>query len=99
MAEKTYSNVGYLLAGVTIGWLIGIFFAPKTGEKVRAHLSKNIRKGHKHARKVAREFRERAEDALERGKELVNQKQAEIAEKLHAAVEAHMPEKAKGKSA
>ena len=32
MTERIDSNAGYFLAGLTIGSLIGIFFAPKSGE-------------------------------------------------------------------
>jgi gas vesicle protein len=99
MTDRIDSNVGYLLAGLTIGWLIGIFFAPKSGEETRDYLSKKFNKGHRHARKKAREFKERAEDLLERGKEMVNQKKDEIAGKLDDTVKAHMPEKAKAKGA
>jgi gas vesicle protein len=99
MAEKTDPNVGYLLAGLTIGWLIGIFFAPKSGEETRDYLSKKFSKGHRHARKKAREFKRRAEGLLEHGKEMVNQKKDEIAEKLDDAVKAHLPGKSKAKGA
>jgi gas vesicle protein len=72
MSDRIDSNVGYLLAGLTIGWLIGIFFAPKSGEETRDYLSKKINRGHRHARKKARELRERAEDLIQRGKEIVD---------------------------
>jgi gas vesicle protein len=72
MTDRIDSNVGYLLAGLTIGWLIGIFFAPKSGEETRDYLSKKINRGHRHARKKARELRERAEDLIQRGKEIVD---------------------------
>jgi gas vesicle protein len=32
MAEKLDSNAGYFLAGLIIGSLVSIFFAPKSGE-------------------------------------------------------------------
>ena len=74
MTEQIDSNAGYFLAGLTIGSLIGIFFAPKSGEGTREYLSKKVKDGGKHARKKARELRGRAEDLVDSGKELVNQK-------------------------
>ncbi len=82
MTEKLDSNAGYFLAGLTIGSLIGIFFAPKSGEGTREYLSKKVKEGGKDARKKAREMRARAEDLVDSGKELVNQKKKEIAAKL-----------------
>ena len=35
MTEKIDSNAGYFLAGLTIGSLIAMFFAPKSGEGTR----------------------------------------------------------------
>ncbi len=99
MSEEVGSKVTYLLLGLSVGWLIGILFAPKSGEGSREYLSQKVRDGSKHAREKARELRERAEDLLERGKEMVNQKKDEIAEKLDDAVKDHMPEKSKAKGA
>ena len=97
MTEKLDSNAGYFLAGLTIGSLIGIFFAPKSGEGTREYLSKKAKEGGKHARKKARELRERAEDLVDSGKELVNQKKKEIAAKLNETVADYPPEKSKAK--
>jgi gas vesicle protein len=97
MTEKINSNAGYFLAGLTIGSLIGIFFAPKSGEGTRDHLLKKAKEGSKHARKKAREFRGRAEDLVDSGKELVNEKKEQIAAKLEDAGEEYPPEKSKAK--
>ena len=97
MAEKFDSNAGYFLAGLALGSLIGIFFAPKSGEGTRAYLSKEVKEGSKHARKKAREMRERAEDLVDSGKELVNQKKEQLAEKLEEGGEDYPPEKSKAK--
>jgi gas vesicle protein len=99
MSEEVGSKVTYLLLGLSVGWLIGILFAPKSGEGSREYLSQKVREGSKHAREKARELRERAEDLLERGKEMVNQKKEQIAEGLDDAVKDHMPEKSKAKGA
>jgi gas vesicle protein len=97
MTEKIDSTAGYFLAGLAIGSLIGIFFAPKSGEGTRAYLSKRVKEGSEHARKKAQELRERAEDLVDSGKELVNQKKEQIAAKLEDAGEDYLPEKSKAK--
>ena len=99
MEEKISSTGRYFLAGLAVGWLLGIFFAPKSGEETRVYLSKKINRGHKHARKKARELRERAEDLVERGKDFVNQTKEQIAEKLDEAGKAYLPGKSKAKGA
>jgi hypothetical protein len=82
MAEKFDSNAGYFVAGLVIGSLISIFFAPKSGEGTRTYLSKKVEEGSKYARKKARELRERAEDLVDSGKELVNQKKEQICREI-----------------
>jgi gas vesicle protein len=98
MTERIHSTAGYFLAGLAIGSLVGIVFAPKSGEGSREFISKNVKEGSKHARKKARELRERAEDLVDRGKELVNQKKEQIAAELDEATTADLPEKAKARA-
>jgi len=97
MTERIDSNAGYFLAGLTIGSLIGIFFAPKSGEGTREYLSTKAKEGSKQARKKAREMKGRAEDLVDSGKELINQKKEQIAAKLDEASEDYQPEKSKAK--
>jgi len=97
MTEKIDSNVCYFLAGLAIGSLVGIFFAPKSGEGTREYLSQKIKEGSKHARKKTRELSERADDLVERGKELVNRKKEQIATELEYASKTDLPEKSKAK--
>jgi len=97
MTEKIHSTAGYFLAGLAIGSLMGIVFAPKSGEGTRDYLSKNVKEGSKHARKKARELRGHAEDLVDRGKELVNRNKEQIAAELDEATKADLPEKVKAK--
>ena len=97
MTERIHSTAGYFLAGLAIGSLVGIVFAPKSGEGTREFLSKKVKEGSKHARKKARELRERAEDLVDRGKELVNETKDQIATGLDEANKVYPPEKSKAK--
>jgi gas vesicle protein len=97
MTEKIDSRTGYFLTGLAIGSLVGIFFAPKSGEGTRKYLSQKVKEGRKHARTKARELRERAEDLVDSGKELVNETKEQIAAKLDEAGKAQLPEKSKAK--
>jgi len=97
MTEKIDSNVGYFMAGLAIGSLVGIFFAPKSGQGTRECLSQKVKEGSKHARKKARELSERADDLVERGRELVNRTKEQIATELEDASKTDLPEKSKAK--
>lgn len=97
MTEKIDSTAGYFLAGLAVGSLISIFFAPKSGEGTREYLLKKVKETDKHARKKARELRARSEDLVDSGKELVNEKKEQIAAKLDEARREYLPEKSKAK--
>jgi len=97
MTEKIHSTAGYFLAGLAIGSLVGIVFAPKSGEGSPEYLSKKVKEGSKHARKKARELREPADDLVESGKELVNQTKEQIATGLDAVDKPFPAEKSKAK--
>ena len=98
MTEKIHSTAGYFLAGLAIGSLVGIVFAPKSGEGTREFLSKKVKDGSKNAQKKARELRERADDLVDRGKELVNETKEQIAAELEEAASADLPEKVKARA-
>ena len=70
MAENVGSKVSFFLVGLGIGALVGILFAPKSGEETREYLSQKADEGRDYAQRKARELRERAEDIVERGKQV-----------------------------
>ncbi|SRR5712692_3055229 len=99
MAAKIYSNASYFLLGLSIGSLIGILFAPKSGEETREYLTQKTKDGGEYARKKARGLRERAEDLVERGKEVVTETKEQIAAAVDVGRETYQQEKAKAKGA
>ena len=70
--------------GLGIGSLVGLLFAPKSGEDTREYLSGKADEGREYAQRKARELRERAEDLIERSKEIM----ARQKDGLSSAVEA-----------
>jgi len=84
MADNVGSKVSYFLVGIGIGALIGVLFAPKSGEETRDYLSKRADEGREFAQRKARELRDRADELIERGKDAASRKR----ESLSAAVEA-----------
>lgn len=78
------SKVSFFLVGLGIGALVGILFAPKSGDETREYLSGKADEGRDYAQKKARELRERAEDLIERSKEIMSRQK----DALSTAVEA-----------
>ena len=93
MGNNAGSKVSYFLVGLGIGALIGILFAPKSGEETREYLSKKAEEGREYAQRKARELRERADDLIERSKEIAARQRDSIAEAVEAGREAYEREK------
>jgi gas vesicle protein len=89
------SKVGYFLAGVGIGTLVGVLAAPRSGEETREYLSQRAEEGRKYAQRKARELRYRAEDFVERGKQVASDQRELITGALDAGREAYRREKSK----
>ncbi len=71
MSDNVGAKVSYFLVGLGIGALIGILFAPKSGQETREYLAGKAEEGKEYAQRKARELRERAEDLIERSKEIM----------------------------
>lgn len=95
MADSTGSKVSYFLVGLGVGALLGILFAPKSGEETREFLSKKAEEGRDYAQRKARELRERAEDLIERGKDVAARQKDSISAAVDAGREAYQREKSK----
>ena len=95
MSDNAGSKISYFLVGIGIGALIGILFAPKSGEETREYLSKRADEGKEYAQKKAKELRERAEDLLERGKQVASRQKDQVTAAVEAGREAYLREKSK----
>jgi len=95
MAENTGSKISYFLVGLGIGALVGILFAPKSGEETREFLAQKAEEGKEYAQKKARELRERAEDLVDRGKNVAARQKESLSAAVEAGREAYQREKSK----
>jgi gas vesicle protein len=93
MAENNVgSKVSFFLVGLGIGALVGILFAPKSGDETREYLSGKADEGRDYAQKKARELRERAEDLLERSKEIMSRQKDAISTAVEAGKDTYKRE-------
>ena len=95
MAQNIIAKGNYFLVGLGIGSLIGVLFAPKSGEETRAYIANKAREGNELARKKGREMRDRVEETVERGKEIIAQTEGRIATAIDTGIETYNREKSK----
>ena len=92
MADNVGSKVSYFLVGLGVGALMGVLFAPKSGEETRDYLAKRADDGREFSQKKARELRERADELIERGKDVASRKRESISAAVEAGREAFLRE-------
>ena len=89
MSDSVGSRVSFFVVGLGIGAIIGILFAPKSGEETRDYLSAKADEGRDYAQQKARELRERAEDLLERSKEIMARQKDAVSSAVEAGKETY----------
>jgi gas vesicle protein len=92
MADNVGSKDTYFLVGLGVGALVGVLFAPKSGEETRDFLAKRADDGREFAQKKARELRERADELIERGKDVATRKRDSLTAAVEAGREAFLRE-------
>src|SRR5260370_42596295 len=95
MADNVGSKVTSCLVVLGVGALVGVLFAPKSGEDTREYLTKRAEEGCDFAQRKARELRERADDLIERGKEVATRQKESLSAAVEAGREAYPREQGK----
>lgn len=92
MSDNAGSKISYFLVGLGVGALVGVLFAPKSGEETRELLSQKADEGRDYAQRKARELRERADELIERGKDVASRKRDSLSAAVEAGREAYLRE-------
>jgi gas vesicle protein len=95
--ENQTSKVGIFLAGLGIGAIVALLLAPRSGKETRDMISLKAGEGRDFVKTKADEFRQQAEDAVEKGKDLVTKQKELLSAALEAGKQAYQEEKIKGK--
>ena len=91
------SQVGFFLAGLGIGAVIALLFAPRSGKETRDFIVHKAEEGRDFVVTKTEEIRQQAEDAVEKGKDLVSKQKELLSAALEAGKQAYQDEKIKTK--
>jgi len=84
MADRDGSGFLWFLAGLGVGAVVGVLYAPHSGDETREVIRSKAQEGSERARQQARRVREQANDWMDRGNDVINQQK----ERLRSAYEA-----------
>lgn len=71
--EKQGSGFSWFVAGLGLGALIGVLYAPKAGRELREDVANNAREGAEYLKQRSRETAEQVSTLVDRGKGQVNE--------------------------
>jgi gas vesicle protein len=81
------AGFGYLLIGIGIGVVAGLFFAPRSGEEMREDIRRRTHEGVDYLNQQAEKLRDGAGKVVSKGKEWIGTQ----SESLQPAVETRKP--------
>lgn len=84
MSDRDSNSFVWFLAGLGLGALAGVLYAPRSGAETREALRARAEDGREYMRSRAREAKEQAQQWADRGREAVSQQK----EQFRAAYEA-----------
>ncbi|HUC30991.1 MAG TPA: YtxH domain-containing protein [Candidatus Acidoferrum sp.] len=84
MSDRDSNSFVWFLAGLGLGALVGVLYAPRSGSETREVLRVRAEEGRDYVRSRAREARDQASEWADRGREVLNQQK----EQFRAAYEA-----------
>jgi gas vesicle protein len=95
--ENDGSKVGFFLAGLGIGAVMALLFAPRSGKDTRDMIVQKAEEGRDFVVAKSEEIRKQTEDAVEKGRDLVNKQKELLSAALEAGKQAYQEEKTKAK--
>jgi gas vesicle protein len=89
MSERNGNSFLWFLAGMGVGALVGVLYAPRSGTETRDVLRARADEGREYVRARARQAREQAADWVDRGREVVNQQKEQFRSAFEAGKQAY----------
>ncbi|MBI2682652.1 MAG: YtxH domain-containing protein [Acidobacteriales bacterium] len=90
MAEDRGTNsIGWFLAGLGLGALIGVLYAPRSGRETRDAIRSGVDEGREFLVNRGREVRENMGQWVEKGKERVTREKEQISSAIEAGRQAY----------
>jgi len=84
MSDRDGNSLVWFLAGLGLGAVVGVLYAPRSGSETREVLRARAEEGREYVRGRAREARDHASEWADRGRDALNQQK----EQFKAAYEA-----------
>ena len=89
MADRDGNSFLWFLAGLGVGSIVGVLYAPRSGDETRDVIRSKAKEGTERARQQARRAREQAGDWMDRGRDVLNQQKEQFRSAYEAGRQAY----------
>ncbi len=89
MADRDGNSFAWFLAGLGLGAIVGVLYAPRSGSETREALRSKAEEGREYMRERARQAREQATGWAERGREALSQQKEQFRSAYEAGKQAY----------
>ena len=89
MSDRDGNSFMWFLAGLGLGAVVGVLYAPRSGNETRDVIRTKAEEGREYVRGRARQAREQATDWVDRGKDLLNQQKEQFRSAYEAGRQAY----------
>ena len=89
MADRDGNSFLWFLAGLGVGAVVGVLYAPRAGDETRDVIRSKAQEGAERARHHARRAREQANDWMDRGRDVLSQQKEQFRSAYEAGRQAY----------
>ena len=89
MSDRDSNSFIWFLAGLGLGALAGVLYAPRSGSETRQAIREKAEEGREYISNAAREARGQASEWVDRGREILNQQREQFKSAYEAGRQAY----------
>ena len=89
MADRDGNSILWFLAGLGIGALAGVLYAPRSGDETREAIRSKAEEGREYMRSRARDAKQQADQWVDKGREVLNQQKEQFRSAYEAGRQAY----------
>jgi len=89
MADNDSNSIGWFLAGLGLGALVGVLYAPKSGKETRDTILQSANEGRDYLSSRGQKFRGQVNQYVQKGKETLNRSKDQITSAVEAGRQAY----------
>jgi gas vesicle protein len=83
------NGLGWFLAGLGLGALVGVLYAPKSGRETREAILNSANEGRDYVKERSREARENMDKWVDRSKDVLNRQKDQFTQAVEAGRQAY----------